>query len=173
MNSDAKHKSRLGVTLIQLAVTVAVLLSSAGGTYTYLHRRALATEAAKNLRVIYMALRWYEMENGQLPDLAFFPADPRNDDDSLLYALGKYGVTEQITVCPSAPATLQAEGLNYLWNARLSKKKLHEIPAGEWMLVEIHALSPTVPRPHLGKYTILRANGQVEFSREPPPGVPI
>jgi hypothetical protein len=152
-------------------LSTAALALLAGGTYYYMSRRALAEEAAKNLRLIYMALEWYEMEKGQLPPLTFFPDDPRHDADSLLYILNNYGVTEDMTVCPTAPRALRELGLNYVWNTKLSGRRLHESRERDWMLVEMHALSDRVPPPHLGHYSILYTDGRVERSRIPPPGL--
>jgi hypothetical protein len=165
--------SRAGFSLNQLLLSVVALCGIAGGTHYYMRHVALAEEAKKNLNLIYMALEWYEMENGQLPDLAFFPENPREDGDSLLVALKRFGVDERMTVCPSAPQSIQDLGLNYVWNVRLNGRRLYQPGLREWVLVDIHAISPSVPYPYLRGYSILFSDGVVEWSKVPPTGLRI
>jgi type II secretory pathway pseudopilin PulG len=162
---------RQGFSLVQLILSVMAVLAVTWGIYRFVENRELAENTKNNLRMIYMALEWYEMEQGRLPDLAFFPDDPRHDNDSILVALAKYGVTEEMTICPKAPAALKDLGLNFIWNAKLNGRKLFEPGAREWMLVEMHALSERVPLPNPNGYTILYTDGKVEQTRNPPPGI--
>jgi len=160
---------RAGFTINQALLTLIALVVAGWWTYHYLQQRALAEQAVNNLRLVYMALEMYEIDRGRLPDLAFFPDDPRHDNDSPLVVLAKYGGTEELMVCPTAPPALKELGLNYVWNTQLNGRKLHEPGQRDWMFVELHALSSQVPPPHLGHYTILYTDGKVERSRVPPP----
>ena len=168
-----KASSRSGFSLNQLLLSMVALGTIAAGTYYYMRHTTLAEESARNLELIYMALEWYEMENGQLPQLAFFPENPREDGDSLLVALSRYGVNESMTICPSAPESIQELGLNYIWNVRLNGGRLHQHGVREWVLVNIHALSASVPLPHPAGYSILYSDGLVEWSKAPPAGLRI
>jgi hypothetical protein len=165
--------NRSGFTLHQVLLTAVAVGCLATAGYWYTKHRAMADAAARNLRAIYMALEWYELDQGRLPDLAFFPNDPLHDNDSLLVKLGKYGVTEEMTVPPDVPEALRDLSLCYVWNVDLNGRKLHEPGPPKWMLVNIQALSDDLPPPHLWRYHILYSDGQVERSRVPPPGLRI
>jgi hypothetical protein len=114
-------------------------------------------------------LESYEIDQGTLPDLKFFPDDPLGDRRSLAVELARYGVERELCVCPAAPASIRRTGLAYLWNFRLNGKQLQSPGGRRWVLVEIHALSDQVPPPHLGRYHVLYTDGTIERSREPPP----
>lgn len=162
---------RSGLVLRQAIIYLVVVCLAGSGIYYYIKQRALAQTAVQNLRLIYMALEWYELDQGHLPDLAFFPDEPRHDNDSLLAVLSRYGITEDLTVCPTAPAVLRELGLNYVWNVELNGQKLQEQATRRWMLASMHVLSDRVPAPHLGRYAILYTDGKVELSRTPPPSL--
>lgn len=159
--------------LKQALFVILILGCVAFGSYYYLDQREQRDKSDYNMRMVYMAFEWYEMDRGRLPELAFYPDDPRHDNDSLLVVLSKYGVNEEMTVCPTAPEVLQQLGLNYVWNVKLNGRKLHEPGMRDWMLVEMHALSDRIPAPHLGTYTILYTDGKVEHARTPPPGLQV
>ncbi len=160
-----------GFTLVELLFVLLILAGVAWGLYFLFHQRLLRLRCEENLVSIYAALDLYEIERGSLPRLAFYPDDPKQDQNSLITALQPYGVPNEAFVCPALPPSLQAQGLTYIWNVQLNGKKLRGPGAPTWVLVEMNALSATVPAPHLGHYNVLYTDGRVRSSREPPAGL--
>lgn len=160
-----------GFVLIELLAVAAVLIGLAAGIYTAVHQNMLTKKCANNLRNIYTALENFEVDRGTLPRAAFYPDDPKQDNDSLLVALQPYRVQSDIYICPTAPAVQKNTGLTYVWNVQLNGRKLHGSGTPAWMIVELNALSDAVPAPHFGEYNILYADGSVQRSKEPPKGL--
>jgi prepilin-type processing-associated H-X9-DG protein len=164
-------RSERGFVLIELLAVAAVLIGLAAGIYTALHQNMLAKKCANNMRNIYTALENFEVDRGTLPRAAFYPDDPKQDNDSLLIALQPYRGQSDTYICPTAPAVQRDTGLTYVWNVQLNGRKLHGTGAPAWMLVELNALSDAVPAPHFGGYNILYADGSVQRSKIPPDGL--
>lgn len=160
-----------GFVLIELLAVAAVLIGLAAGIYTAVHQNMLTRKCANNLRNIYTALENFEVDRGTLPRAAFYPDDPKQDNDSLPVTLQPYRVPSNIYICPSAPAVQKDTGLTYVWNVQLNGRKLHGSGAPAWMIVELNALSDAVPAPHFGAYNILYADGSVRRSKIPPVGL--
>ena len=150
--------------LLGLLLDLGVL--AAGG---YARERKLDEACRRNLRRLYMALEMYEMDRGALPNLAFFPEEPRTEADSLRVVLEKYGAGGDTCVCPKTHPNHRRLGLTYVWNTKLNGGELHGPGTREWMLTEINGLSGQVPAPHLRHYNILYTDGWVQSSKEPPP----
>ena len=160
-----------GWIFTRLPLMLCLVVGIICGSYYLVKRKALTERCANNLKRIYMALEMYEINRGTLPHLAFYPDDPLHDNDSLQVVLSKYGVSEKICVCPSAPSSHRELAVTYVWNVGLNGKSLHEPGRREWMLVELNALSAQVPAPHAGRYNVLFTDGKVEASKEPPAGL--
>ena len=160
-----------GFVLIELLALAAVLIGLAAGIYAFVHQNMLGKRCANNLRSIYAALEMFEVDRGTLPRAAFFPDDPKQDNDSLLVVLQPYRTQSDIYLCPAAPAVQKNAGLTYVWNVQLNGRKLHGSGPPMWMLVELNALSDAVPAPHLGAYNILYTDGSVQRSKAPPKGL--
>jgi len=169
--SGIRFGRRSGFSLVELLVVLGLLICMAGIIYFFAHQVMMRKHCKKNLREIYKALELYEMDRGILPRLAFFPDDPKTDNDSLVVALKPYSPGGDIYVCPAAPAYHRALGLTYIWNTDLNGRKLQSSEAPTWVLTEMRALSPSVPKPHMGLYNILYTDGSVKKSKEPPPGL--
>ena len=120
-----------------------------------------------NLRTLYRAMEMYEMERGALPKLSFFPDNPTEDLDSLRVVLESHGASGTACLCPSGPASLRELGLTYVWNTQLNGRKIHRGGERTWMLMDIQALSPDVPAPHLRRYHVLYSDGQVDRIADP------
>ena len=168
-SASQRRSAERGFTLIELLGTVLILATVAFAVAHHLHQRRLTRRCAEQLWHIYTALEMYEIDRGTLPRLAFFPNDPKQDADSLVTVIQPYAAAEGLTVCPAAPASQRALGLTYVWNVENNGHKLHPPGVPKWMLVEIQALSESVPAPHEGRYHILYTDGQVELSKNPPP----
>ena len=162
--------TKAGVALIEVLIIAVVLAGMALGVGYFVRQHRMLRECRNNLRRIYSALGMYEIERGTLPRLAFFPDDAKQDNDSLLAVLQPYGAGGNVCVCPASPPAHKAVALTYVWNVQLNGRKLRGGDP-EWMLVEINALSPAVPAPHMGRYNILYTDGEVRLSRHPPPGL--
>jgi prepilin-type processing-associated H-X9-DG protein len=160
-----------GFVLIELLAVAAVLIGLAAAIYTVVHQNMLTKKCANNLRNIYAALENFEVDRGTLPRAAFYPDDPKQDNDSLLVVLQPYRIQPDIYICPSAPRVQKDTGLTYVWNVHLNGRKLQGSGAPAWMIVELNALSDAVPAPHFGSYNILYADGSVRRSKEPPTGL--
>lgn len=128
-------------------------------------------QCEENLRSVFGALDRYENEWGRLPELAFFPEHLEESRDSLLNVLRRYGVTDLHCICPAMPANVQRSGITYVWNTRLNGRQRAALESPTWMLVEISALNPELPRPHAGGYQVLYTDGSVRRSPAPPDGL--
>lgn len=157
--------------LLELVVVVLLVAGLAAGIAYYVRQRVLQRRCAEHLHQVYSAIELYEIDRGTLPRLAFFPDEPKQDNDSMLVALRTYGTGEPVYVCPALPPRHRALGLTYVWNVQLNGKKLHGPGAPSWMLVEVSAVSRDVPAPHLGKYNVLYTDGSVQALRNAPPGL--
>ncbi|MBU1693610.1 MAG: prepilin-type N-terminal cleavage/methylation domain-containing protein [Verrucomicrobia bacterium] len=167
--SKKRRSAERGFTLVELLVVLLILAGTVLTVTHQLHQRRLTRSCAEQLWHIYTALEMYEIDRGTLPRLAFFPNDPKQDADSLVTVIQPYAAVEGLTVCPAVPASQRALGLTYVWNVENNGRKLHPPGVPRWMLVEINALSESVPPPHQGRYHILYTDGQVELSKSPPP----
>ncbi|HMO52334.1 MAG TPA: hypothetical protein PKE26_14240 [Kiritimatiellia bacterium] len=159
--------SRSGHAVIKLAATVVLMFLLIGGIYYLLMQISGAVRCGEQLRRIFQALELYEMTHGALPRLAFFPDEPMTDADSLRVVLEAYGLDSEVWICPSSHPAIAQTGMSYVWNTRLNGRNLRDLAERQWMLVEINALSPDVPTPHLGYYNVLYTDGKVERIRDP------
>lgn len=126
-----------------------------------------AVDCSYNLRRIYQALDLYEMHNGALPELAFYPDEPLSDPSSIRVVLETYGPEEKTWTCPGAHKSIRETGLSYIWNTALGGTSLRSAAEKTWMLVELNGLSREVGRPHSGFCNVLFTDGSVERIRFP------
>lgn len=120
------------------------------------------------LESMYLALEFYEMDNGLLPDLAYFPSRPKEGANSLVQVLKPYGLQPESCVCPAAGALLAEQGLTYIWNADMSGKRLGARNNPTWLLIEIQALSARIKRPHFNAVHVLYTDGHIRKLKEIP-----
>lgn len=171
VHSSCPARPCAGFVLIELLAIATVLVGLAAGIYTVVHQNMLAKKCANNLRNIYTSLENFEIDRGTLPRAAFYPDDPKQDNDSLVVALQPYSTRQDMYICPTAPSVQKESGLTYVWNVQLNGRKLRGTGAPAWMMVELNALSDAVPTPHFGGYNILYADGSVLRSKTPPAGL--
>jgi len=126
-----------------------------------------AVQCSYNLNRLYQALDLYEMHNGALPSLAFYPAEPYADPASIRVVLETYGPEESNWTCPGIHPLIKQTGLSYIWNTSLNGASLRNMEKKEWMLVELNAMSREVDRPHFGYCNVLFTDGSVERVRYP------
>lgn len=150
-----------------LAAVAVVGLAVVLGT----RRLAWKRGCEENLASIYSRLKAFGEDRGNLPALSLFPNDVYTDPDSLYIVLAPYGLHADECVCPALQRHLGDLGIAYIWNVKLNGRAWDELGPGAWMLVEINALSRNVPPPHRGHYHILYADGRVERTPYPPPGL--
>ncbi len=161
----------LGFSPLRLVLTTVLLVLGAFTIYVTQDLRSMDLRCEENLLSIYGALSRYENEWGRLPDLAFFPEHPEESRDGLLSVLRRYGVTDLHCICPALPQNVQRLGITYVWNTALNGRSRASIDAPIWMLVEISALNPDLPRPHNNAYHVLYTDGTVRREAHPPSGL--
>lgn len=160
-----RHQS--GHVIFKLFVLTVVIFAIVGGIYFVLIQISATVRCEDQLSRIYQALELFEMDRGSLPRLAFFPDEPMTDPDSIRVVLEEYGVDPNVWVCPNAHPSVANLGLSYIWNTKLNGLNLRNFDERQWVLVEINALSPDVPAPHIGYYNVLFTDGSVERVRDP------
>lgn len=126
-----------------------------------------AVECSYNLKRIYQALDLYEMHNGALPVMAFYPDEPFSDPASIRVVLETYGPEESTWTCPAIHPLIRQTGLSYIWNTSLNGASLRNREGRIWMLMELNAMSRDVDRPHFGSCNVLFTDGSVERIRFP------
>ena len=151
--------------------TAGAVAALAFALFLGLRHRAWNRGCEANLVSIYEKLRAYSLDRETLPALSFFPDDVFTDPDSLYTVLAPYGLRAEECVCPAIKRHLGDLGITYVWNVRLNGRAWEDLGSAAWLLVEINALSRNAPRPHGGHYHILYADGRVERSPYPPPGL--
>ena len=154
--------------LILFMITSIVLL------LRYAHQNlAQANQCRAQMKHIYGALGLYEVENGWLPDLLYYPDRPRESPKSLVVALvEKYGLNESDCVCPKAHPLIKEKGLSYIWNVNLNHQALVSGSQAEWMLGEIQMLSTKLAGPHFRNYHIVYTDGHVKRVDSAPHEIP-
>ncbi len=130
------------------------------------------SECRARLERIYMAMELYELGNGHLPKLDFYPDNPREGRESLRVVLSKYGLLGSDCVCPAAHPLIQEKGLSYVWNIALNNQSLSGRQQPDWMLIELEALNPKLRGPHLRQYHILYTDGKVQRTARIPYHLP-
>jgi hypothetical protein len=158
---------RAGGLLAKFMLLLAASALALGALFFISGRLRERRQCVARLTDIHRALQLYEIERGTLPNLAFYPDDPREGPDGLRGALEHYGVEYETCVCPGEPKVLRETGQTYLWNAALSAQKMPRGATSVWMLVEASALSGDVPTPHWGGYHVLFSDGHVGTVRDP------
>jgi len=161
--ADRRHGGVRMLALFLLAVGVAIV-----GLFLLLSQNSRdRKDCEANLKRIYRSLELYEVDRGSLPSLAYFPADPINDPDSLLVALESYGADSRSCVCPALHPVLRDMGLTYIWNSALNGRRIPREGKPVWLLVEMTAINEELPTPHLGHYNVLYSDGSVKRVRRP------
>lgn len=165
--SSSRRHSRQGHAVVKLIGLTAVMGLTVALIYMLLIQAARTVQCRDQLINIYRALEVYEMSHGTLPRLAFYPEEPNSDLDSMSVTLEAYGLEPSTWICPSSHEIIANTGLSYIWNTRLNGRKLRDAAEPQWLIAEINALSPDVPRPHLGYCNVLFTDGSVKRVRNP------
>ena len=141
-----KLPSSNGFTLIELLVTIAIIACLAGLLMPALasaRSRAQCSACASNLHQIGASVLLYAGDNNQiLPTIESWPSKPIYDSSqgaqTLLAALGPYGVTPQVLKCPSDAIGTNyyaKEGTSYQWFPGVSNTNLASIPSPANMFI--------------------------------------
>lgn len=164
---------RRGGILVKLLLFALAAVLLLGILYRVLDRVRVDAACRDNLRRIYQALEQYELEKGALPVLAYYPDEPFVDADSLRVVLEGFGLPPDATLCPAGHPMVIDQGLSYIWNAAMNGANL---TGGDeerrWLLVDVQAIAPDVPHPHIGGYHVLYSNGEIETVRNPREALP-
>ncbi len=122
-------RSRHGFTLIELVVVVAIVGMLATLLVPGLQRmqeRAKSTACAANLRSIGVVVQLFAQDNdNRLPTIEGYPSDPIYDGkqaaeaQTMMEALGPFGLTAGNLKCPSDKEWFAKEGTSYFWKPTL------------------------------------------------------
>jgi len=167
MRDQPEYASRRGHAVLKIIVLTGVLAAVMALIYIVLIQAARTVTCRDQLTRIYQALEVYEMSHGAMPRLAFYPEQPLSDIESICVALEAYGLEPETWVCPGSHRVIANTGLSYIWNTRLNGRSLRSFREPQWLLAEIHALAPDVPRPHLGYCNVLFTDGSIQRVRYP------
>jgi len=152
--------------ILMLVISLALVLQYAN------RNLAMANQCREQMKRIYGALGFYEVQNGSLPAMRFYPEDPRKDEDSLRLVLEAYGLDPDDTICPSAQPLVRETGLSYLWNVNLNKQVLSAGRQSEWLMTEIEVMSSKLRGPHFRHYHVMYTDGHVQRTDTVPHEVP-
>ena len=139
--------------------------------YGGVNSQAVQARCAANLKAVYGLLKRYDAKHGGLPRATFFPENPRTDPDSLVVLLGKEAGPH--LVCPTCGPDFHRLGLNYVWNEKLSGKRLSNIKDASktWLMMDFVGTHTYMVRNrfcgHLGKVNVLYADGTVRHGGAP------
>ena len=163
-------KKSCGFTVMELLIVTTIITSIPTGSYLHAKKKAYEVSCQNNLRQINMFLQMFIAENGKLPSAAFYPKDSAKQEDSIAVILKRYGATKKLFVCPAAPEELKELGLTYLWNDAFNGRRPESIrnPSKQWLMIDMNSVSKDVPAPHPSGYTVLYADGHVEWTKDPP-----
>jgi prepilin-type processing-associated H-X9-DG protein len=120
---------------------------------------------AENLRKLYELIHRYQARHGRLPDAAMLPRRPFSDADSIAVILGSRA--RPYLLCPTCGSDFHRFGVNYLWNAKLSGKRLTDVaePDKTWLMMDFVAAHEWLcihgGAGHLGGVNVLYADGTV------------
>ncbi|MCM8777105.1 MAG: type II secretion system GspH family protein [Candidatus Omnitrophica bacterium] len=156
-----KKKFWTGFTLIEITAVVGIVSTLSVGTYMGV-QKGRERECINNLQQIHKAIVMFEMDNGHLPYIKFFPASS-SDPKGLNNILSPYGITGSILFCPSIPEQLNRYGTNYIWNDTVNGKSVDSLPSNTWLMTEMTAVSKNIPGPHTGRFSILYAGGNAQI----------
>lgn len=162
--SIAARAGHVPAKLLALAAAIALVITA---IYMALYAASRTLACRDNLTRIFEALEIHEMTHGALPHLAFYPAEPLTDTESICIVLEAYGIDPSTWICPSAPDVMTGTGLTYIWNTRLNGRSLRNLGERQWMLMELHGLDQTLPGPHFRSCNVLFTDGTVERVRNP------
>jgi len=157
-------------TVLQLKAFVSgQTVLGCGQPYTIF--RGAASDAAqqqcrRNLEKLYAMIKEYHAQRGHLPKAALFPSRPLHDPDSIAVILGDKA--RPLLICPTCGTDFRRLGLNYVWNEKLSGRKLSEIqdPGKTWLMMDFVAVHEWMVRNgvcgHRGAVNVLYADGTVK-----------
>ena len=92
--------------------------------YTGVNDDSVKEKCQDNLKNLYELIKGYEQENGELPDATWFLEHPYEDKDSIAVLLGEKSFP--YLICPTCALDFSRAKINYLWNRKLSGKKLSD-----------------------------------------------
>jgi len=164
----ARRWIRRNFTLTEVLVVTAIVTSVPTGAYLRAKQKAHEIECLNNMRQVGAAIVAYHLGNGEYPSAAFYPENPRSDENSIRVVLADEIPGDRPWICPAMPDELKARGLTWVYNDTLAGKPSVRDPARTWILIEFTCVSAKVPSAHPGGFNIVYADGHVETSRALP-----
>jgi len=133
--------------------------------YTEVDSPERQARCQEHLRQLFTLLKEYESKQGCLPKAAFFPTRAASSEDSLSVLLGPQAAT--LLICPTCSPELQCLGLNYAWNEKVGGRKLADLKADTWLLIDFVAAHDWMTvnhySGHRGGVNVLYADGTVKW----------
>ncbi len=165
--SKRVFKKMRAFTLIELTIATTIV-AGAGTSYRGVMNVVNRSVCQQNLRQAGLLIMMYDMNHGRLPDACFYPKDVLRDPRSIVRIIPDL---QPLLVCRSMPDGLAKRGLTFIWNDACSGKSISEIrdARNTWLLIEVSAVSPEAPAPHLGGFNVLCADCQtIKWVKELP-----
>ena len=166
MGEDRRGRifDKFGYTAIEILIVASIVGLIPVSVYRDAYKRAQGMSCLSNLRNIYMAVEMYEMDNGTIPNIKFYPEDAENDPGSILNVLRHYIDDPGVYVCSAMPDELKKSKLTYIWNDSYNNKRLYLAKGKDsmWLVTEMTAVKPEIPPPHKGAYNVLFLDGHIE-----------
>lgn len=123
----------------------------------------LESECRQNLQQLFAMLREYDSKKGSLPKAAFFPISS-SCADGLSVLLGPKA--DKLLICPTCSPDLKRLKINYVWNEKISGRKLSDLKPNTWLLMDCVAahywMVDNHHCGHRGKVNVLYADGTVK-----------
>ena len=154
-------------TLTEILAVTAIVTSIPMGAYVRAKQKAVETECLNNMRQVGTAIIAYQMSNGCFPKAAFYPENPKTDENSIRVILGDE-IPEKCWLCPAMPDKLKEKGLTWVYNDTLAGKASVKDPAKTWILIEFSCVTKKAPPIHPGGFNIVYADGHVATEKSLP-----
>ena len=133
--------------------------------YTEVDSAERQSECQDHLKQLFELLKEYESKHGHLPQAAFFPSFPGRIENSLPVLLGPQAAG--LLICPTCSPEFQRLGLNYVWNEKVSGRKLADLKSDTWLLMDFVGAHDWMVSNHYcghrGGVNVLYADGAVRW----------
>ena len=152
--------TRRGFTLTEVLATATLIAGLGGGNaFTNPKTEAQQQVCLQHLQVIGQTFLMGELRGEALPKACFYPKSG-STTDSLPNVMGPK-VEHLAWFCPCAPVKLQEHKITYLYNSKLSGKRMSEVtdPSKTWLLADLCLVDSRLPCTHMDGANILFADG--------------
>ncbi|MBN1872416.1 MAG: hypothetical protein JW800_07570 [Candidatus Omnitrophica bacterium] len=158
----------LGYTAAEILIVTSIVAVVPLNVYIEAYKSAQGMSCLSNLRNIFVGVQMYEIDNGRIPDIVFYPKNFDSDPKSIFNVLRYYVEDTKVYVCPVMPDELKKKKITYIWNDNYNGKPMHFVDdrRSKWIMTEMTAVQPEIPPPHKGAYNVLFLDGHAESVKE-------